>query len=143
MMLTVLGFLGINTGDAIKYAVIGLGISILVGTAYYYVSGYYRAWSEVQRLETVAQLLKNEINTQIELRELESNARAKADEALSILRDQISTIRKDRDIIYNAPDEEDGPVAPVLRNYIDRLRNDAGNDNTDTDIENRDTKPTP
>ena len=119
-IISLLGFGGESRW--VKYAAIGVAVLAIAGPAYYYVSGYYKAWNMVAQLETANTLLQSEIETQKTLRELESEARKRADAALLNLQSRIDLIRNDREVIYRAPKEDDGTVAPVLRDYLDRLR---------------------
>lgn len=109
-----------------KYLMIG-GIAIVIGLVG--MLGYYKyqlvvAEKNLITLKVERVLLKGEIETQKKIIAKKELARKLTDTRLTEQLQEAAELDAMLEIIRNAKEEDDGPVAPILRSTLERLRND-------------------
>lgn len=78
--------------------------------------------NERDRLESQVDTLKATVSQQEAALERQGRAMESLQDEMRAARERAERLQKNREEILGAPEEDDGAVAPVLRNTLERLR---------------------
>ena len=115
------GIFGLNKYLMIGAVIVMAGLAAMVG---YYKYQFVVAEKNLVTLKVERVLLKGEIETQKRIIAKKELARKLTDTRLTAQLAEVEELNEKLEIIQNAPESDDGPVAPVLRSTLNSLRND-------------------